>query len=290
MNAMFIRLFGIVALLQSGAVFCASPVWEVSKGKNTLYIGGTMHLLAEEDYPLPEAYETAYDKADMLVLETDPKGVESPSFIKKVQKLGQYEKGRDISSVLKPATLKLLVTHLKQSGFNVNNTLKLKPGMLAMQLTLYELQRLGLAGIGVDAYYHRMAMCDDKPIGQLETAEQQLVYLQELGKGQDDELVSHTINELNTIPSYIAELKSAWRRGDEKALDELTLDEVKRDYRNLYDAMIVARNALWLPQIENMFLTPKIELVLVGIAHLVGEHGLLPVLKSKGYTIRQLQK
>jgi uncharacterized protein YbaP (TraB family) len=43
-----------------------------------------------------------------------------------------------------------------------------------------------------------------------------------------------------------------------------------------------------MPKIEAMFDTVETEFVLVGVAHLVGEHGLISMLQSKGYEIVQL--
>ena len=46
------------------ALQAQSSVWKVSKGGNTLYIGGTSHLLRTSDYPLPAEFDLAYAAAD----------------------------------------------------------------------------------------------------------------------------------------------------------------------------------------------------------------------------------
>ena len=65
-----------IALLVAGIVsvgfcFSQSSVWKVSKGENTLYLAGSIHFLRPSDYPLPLEYETAFEKSDKLILETD---------------------------------------------------------------------------------------------------------------------------------------------------------------------------------------------------------------------------
>ena len=32
----------------------SASVWKVSDGENTMYLGGTLHILSPQDYPLPE--------------------------------------------------------------------------------------------------------------------------------------------------------------------------------------------------------------------------------------------
>ena len=48
-----------------------SPVWKISKNDNYFFLGGTIHLLSEGDYPLPKAFEIAFSSADELFFETD---------------------------------------------------------------------------------------------------------------------------------------------------------------------------------------------------------------------------
>jgi uncharacterized protein YbaP (TraB family) len=47
-----------------------TSVWKISNGNNVLYIGGTIHVLRESDYPLPEAFETAFENSTIIVFET----------------------------------------------------------------------------------------------------------------------------------------------------------------------------------------------------------------------------
>ena len=49
------------------------------------------------------------------------------------------------------------------------------------------------------------------------------------------------------------------------------------------------RNVAWLPQIERLFTTPEVELVMVGTGHLVGPDSVLKMLENKGYTVRFLR-
>jgi uncharacterized protein YbaP (TraB family) len=63
---------------------------------------------------------------------------------------------------------------------------------------------------------------------------------------------------------------------------------MKRDYPQLYKALLVDRNKKWLPKVEAYFKTEKREFVLVGVGHLVGADGVLAALEKKGYRVEQL--
>ena len=49
----------------------ATSIWKVSSGENVLYVGGTLHVLRQSDYPLPVEFDRAYNNADRLYFETD---------------------------------------------------------------------------------------------------------------------------------------------------------------------------------------------------------------------------
>jgi len=50
--------FVLVAGVYIGSTASAdTSVWEVTSAGNTIYLGGTVHLLRPSDYPLPEEYE-----------------------------------------------------------------------------------------------------------------------------------------------------------------------------------------------------------------------------------------
>ncbi|MCK5120492.1 MAG: TraB/GumN family protein, partial [Methylococcales bacterium] len=65
------RYLILLCLLASFNVFSETSLWRVSKGKSELFIGGTIHILSANDYPLPVEFERAYKMSDQIVFETD---------------------------------------------------------------------------------------------------------------------------------------------------------------------------------------------------------------------------
>ena len=55
-----------------------TSVFKVSKDDEHLFIGGTIHMLAESDFPLPEEFDQAYQNAELIVFETDIAAMGSP--------------------------------------------------------------------------------------------------------------------------------------------------------------------------------------------------------------------
>ncbi|NQZ93345.1 MAG: TraB/GumN family protein [Moritella sp.] len=276
-------IFGVV-----NSVHATSSVWKVSNGKSSLYLGGTVHVLMADDYPLPAEFDQAYALADTLVLETDMAKLESPQFQQAMLRQLSYSEGQNLTQHLTPETYELLTAYCESRGIGMQVINNFKPSMISLMLTMIELQRLNFTGMGVDKYYNDKAIADAKPLGKLETVEEQLAFIASMGKGKEDALIRYSLEDIKTLPTFMQEMKVAWRNGDPQALVDLAITPLIKDFPDIYQSLLVQRNNNWLPQIEAMFSNQQTELILVGTLHLVGKDGLLQRLEAAGYKISQL--
>ncbi|MCV6625127.1 MAG: TraB/GumN family protein [Cellvibrionaceae bacterium] len=283
-----VRFSLLVALLVCAQCHAASPVWKVSKNGNHFYLGGTIHLLAANDYPLPAAFEQAYGEASEVILETDLRDTKRSDFQTQLLRHLMYPPGQTLRDKLRPDTFARLDNFMASRGVPTRQIIRFKAGMAIMTLTVIELKRHGLATEGVDSYYMNKAAADNKPLGELERLGEQMVFIANMGVGQEDEIIRHTLDDLEEIPTMMRDLKAAWRKGDGPALEKLGIDEWRRDYPKVYNSLLVERNNNWMEHLDEFAADPDVELVLVGALHLVGEDGLLKKLRAKGYQLQQL--
>jgi uncharacterized protein YbaP (TraB family) len=265
-----------------------TSVWSVSKGDQQLYIGGTMHLLKRADYPLPAAFEEAYSKAQTLVFETDLAGVNSPEVQAKLSMMLMLPAGKTLSKMISTDTYRQLDAHLRSSGLGVEQFQAMKPAMVALMITVMELQKLGLGEAGVDQYYYTKGQRDGKSITWVESIDAHLAYIASMGEGDEDAFLKYSLQDLETLEPMMNEMSRLWRSGDAKALDETMLQPMRSEFPRLYHSLIVERNENWLPQIEAMAQTPEVEFILVGAGHLAGADGVLLKLRAKGYAVEKL--
>jgi uncharacterized protein YbaP (TraB family) len=263
----------------------ATSVWRVSKGDAELFIGGTVHVLGKNDYPLPQEFTQAYEKSKLLVLETDLNGMNKPEIQTQLLEKLTYGKGQTLKSHLKPATYQLLEQYLQKLKIPVTAFAQFKPTMVMLSLMMMELQELELAGAGVDEFFNQKAVAENKKRGQLETVAKQLDVLMSMGEGHEDELILSTLDDLKRLPSMMKDLKTAWRKGDLIQLEALGITPLQKDYPALYQLVLAERNMNWLPQIEAFLNTPETELILVGALHLAGKQGLIQQLRQRGYKV-----
>ncbi len=279
----------MLLVLFSVQVYAGSSVWIVEKGANRLFIGGTIHLLTESDYPLPAAFEKAYNGAVKVILETDMQKLNSPEFQSAMMRELSYSDGRNLKQELNQETYAALENFFTMRGIPMVRIIGFKPGMVSITMTVMELQRLGLVGIGVDAYYSAKSIDDRKPLGQLETVEAQIAFIANMGAGRVDEMLIYTLADIDKLPELMNAMKHAWRQGDLTQLKAIGITPFENEFPNMYKALIADRNDAWLPKIEAMLKTREVEFVLVGALHLAGDDGLLSQLATRGYKVRQLR-
>jgi len=277
----FMLGFSCVSLAQTS-------LWKVSKDKKHAFIGGTIHVLAKSDYPLPKAFNSAYEQSASLVFETDISAMNAPEFQQKMLLAMAYQDGTTLKSRLQPSTYQALHEYCLSIGMPLEGLQIFKPGMLVVTLLYVELQRLGMAEAGVDDHFTSRARADGKKLDQLETVEAQLGFLADLGKGHENELILQTMQDMKKLPDIMNKMKSAWRNGESRKLADLVLKDMKQDFPGIYNDIVLERNNAWVPVIENMVKTPEVEFILVGVAHLVGEDGVIRQLKKRGYIVEQL--
>jgi uncharacterized protein YbaP (TraB family) len=270
------------------SAYAQSPVWKISKGENYLFIGGTIHVLSSSDYPLPDAFDAAYKNSTVLVLEADIQKVKTPEMQQFFMQKAMYQGGKQITQFLQPGTVQALEAHLASRGIPLEQMIKFKPGLLSVALLMLELQKLGLAGTGVDEFYNLKALNEKRTIVFLETVTEQLTFIAEMGEGREDDFIHYSLKDLNDLPKVLQALKDAWRSGDNAKMQELALKPLQDGFPKIYTSLVVDRNNNWLPIIESMLKTKDIELILVGSLHLAGNEGILEKLKKRGYTVENI--
>ncbi|ETI58698.1 TraB/GumN family protein [Marinomonas profundimaris] len=283
-----LKKFGLTLLAAATFQTQAASVWKVTSGSNTLYIGGTIHLLTPHDYPLPSAYETAYQAADKVIFETNMETLTDPDFQQHMQAELSFTDNTTIDQVVTPETYQSLKIYLAARQIPITAVHNLKPSALAISLSMIELKHLGFTSAGVDQYYAQRAKNDNKPKGWLEEPEAQIATLGEMNHQDSDAIINYTLEDIKDMPKSMKDLRNSWRKGDVEAMADLELKDFKNDYPDIYQSLLVKRNNLWMPQIERMLNDSEVEFIMVGAMHLAGTDSILKKLKALGYHVKNL--
>ena len=262
-----------------------TSLWRVSDGINEVIIGGTIHVLNEDDYPLPKIFSTALSQAAVLVTEISQEDLES-GLVEAAPLL--INPDGLLSDILNPTTFALMGNYLAEFEYPINLVDPLRPYWAGQQLIQLRMTSLGY-GDGVDFYYQNEAASLNIPNTGLETVEGQLELLNSASEEESADNIILTAIETAESEEYYDTLDfliDAWREGDMEYFAFLNEQQILEDEES-YDLVFTERNMAWIPLIEEMFLSEEVELVLVGTGHLAGPDNVLELLEILGYTVER---
>jgi uncharacterized protein len=266
----------------------ASPVWAVRGPHNTLYLAGSVHLLPAQDAALPAAFDRAYAASARLVMELDLGKLDPLEASQWMLAHGTLPPNTTLRAIVGEPLYKRVSAAASELGLAAEVLDNQAPWVVGIELADLQFVRLGLdPEKGVEEQLVARAQADGKPTAGLETLEEELGGLARLSREDQVRLLDQSLSDLDDSPQEIREVVSAWRAGDAAKLAALLSSEY-REFPALYKELVTARNHRWLPQIEALLKEGGNSLVVVGSLHLVGDGGLLELLRKDGYTPQQL--
>ena len=262
-----------------------SPVYKITKNGNVLYLGGSIHVLRDTDFPLPEGFDYAFSMSDVLVLEADVDLMNTQEVQEYLLYSSLFLDGRSLRTVLSPQTYEMLSLACDKYGFPMDDTVQMiKPSMVVNILTVLQILELGFAETGVDQYYYEKAKDENKTIAFLESVESQIDLMVSMGEGYEDDYVQYSLQDMENTEEDIETMVYEWKNGIISGAEE-SLAEMIDEWPMLYKSMITDRHDQWFPQIDQFLASGKTHFIIVGFLHLPGPYGLLQYLESKGCTV-----
>lgn len=267
-----------------------SFLWEIQMDGGSSYLMGSIHLLKKEHYPLKSNIEDAFSNSDVLVLEVDMSGDKLLNAGMLLLQKGMYQGEEKLSGNISAKTYQLVKDKLSEMGMDIEGFQKSKPWFMALSIIERKLYQLGFNPMyGVDMYFLRKAE-GKKKIKGLESIEFQVNLFESFTKKENEKFLLSTIMEADQMEKEMGKMIKAWQTGDTEILEKTTLESIKKypDLDSFYKKLNDDRNVRMVEEISSLLKTGKKHFIIVGALHLVGEKGLVHLLKNKGYSIRQL--
>jgi len=184
----------------------------------------------------------------------------------------------------------------KQIGFGLDNLASLKPMAIEAQVVLIEFTK-ELANFDpnnvLDAYVQTVAIQAGKPVVGLETAEQQADMLFSSNSlARQAEILLCVLKDSDTyVAGEIKKLTEGYDKADFAVIDEM-MNEKSEGCPSTPEEdniLIKNRNSDWAEKLPAI-MQDRPSFVAVGAAHLVGEFGILNLLKNKGFNVEAVKK
>ncbi len=276
---------GLLGCLSAQA---ASPVWAVRGSHNIVYLAGSIHMLPADEAALPPGFARAYGDSSRIVMELDLGKFDPMEAMTWMMDHGSLPAGTTLRGLLGEQRYARVSAAAASLGMPMIGLDSLAPWVVGIEITDAAYEHEGFdPEQGVEEQLLRRAQTDHKPTAGLETLPEELGSLSSLSSADQIRMLDQTVDELGDLKSEMREVTGVWREGDGPRLGTLLASEYTA-FPSLYKPLVTDRNRRWLPQIEQLLKANDNVLVVVGALHLVGEGGLLELLRRNGHTITQL--
>jgi uncharacterized protein YbaP (TraB family) len=287
--SVFLLVFGFQSAAAQGPVF----LWKVTSNAGEVYLLGSIHLAKPDMYPLDARIEEAFRASDNVVVEVDVGGGDVAAQQALAMQMGLYTDGSTVRDHLSPEAFESFRAFLDERGLPLAVFQAFRPWMSAATLQVMEMQRVGFdTEIGIERHFLRLAEQQEKTVHELESADFQLRMLAEMPDDLQELFLISTIEEYASFSDRIDEMIAGWKVGDASVLEEMLLKdyEAKPEMRPLYQRILVDRNVNMAEKIVDMLEGGGKWFVIVGAAHLVGEQGLVHMMRQHrhGFQVSQV--
>lgn len=270
----------------------AHPVtlWRAEGVSNSVYLLGSIHLLREEDHPLPAAIDLAYEDADVLIMELDMDDIDSMAAQQLFNQNGVLRDGTTLRDLMGEELYRRAEIAAEANDIPIDMLASSEPWLAAITVEMMSLFRIGFnPALGVEMTMLSRAVRDGKRIDGLEAVEEQLAFLDGLSLSAQRDMLIQTLEDSAKLRESIDDMIRAWRYGDIAFLESGLLDSYE-GHDELIDALLAQRNRRWVTQIGELLDDRDDYLIIVGALHLVGEIGVPSLLAENGVKIQQLSE
>ncbi len=292
----FLVIFFVIVIL-STFILIPNPLsqskknflWKVQSKAATVYVLGSIHFLKKEMYPLNESIEKAFDQSDVLVVEANLNEVGKVD-MQKFMRVALYPEKDSLEKHLSTETYEWVKKELPEFGLPLELANKQKPWFLALTLVSIEILKLGFdPNYGIDKHFLSKAT-GKKKILELESIDSQVDLFSNLSEKEEELYLLSTLKDLKVAEQEVNKLIEAWALGETTSMESIIMRKVKEDPRVsiIYDKLLYERNKNMVTKIEDYLKGKETYFVVVGAGHLVGNKGIIELLKGKGYLIEQL--
>lgn len=284
-----------------GALGCPKPpapappppaafYWEAhGPGGAQLFLQGSVHLGAERQLALPMRVEMDWLRAEELIVEVDVQGLPDLERLDAVQRHGLLPPELTLRAVVAPATWDALVAYLGARYYPLAAASRMRPWLLAQLIAQFEFEDAGLvAENGVDAWFLRRAAQDRKPVGQLESLEEQMAAFGTLAPPVEEALLREVLGQTDVFLAVTRAILAAWERGDEALLLELLLGS-RNDplLASFHRSVFVSRNHRMASRLAALAADGRPRFVVVGAGHLIGPESVPALLAAYGFEVER---
>lgn len=259
-------------------------LWEISGPGITesSWLFGTIHLISEDSFELPDRLLARLSKADRLVLELNMDEATNPMTQLSLLPKMMMPDGIKLRDLLVEADYNLVMERLETMGLPGFLMEGIKPLFLSALID----PTMAPGGGGVESYdmtLYDLAKKNDIKHSGLESIEDQLAAFDAVPLEDQANMLVGQLRENADSTMQMDNLVRFYKQENITALQAI-MDEQKDMDAGMMESLLYGRNRRWIPIMQTMMTNERVFFA-VGAGHLAGEEGVIRLLQKQGFKV-----
>ena len=281
-------LASVLALGFTGSALAEPALWAIKDQDSTIYLFGTIHVLKPDTQWRSPKIDKALAASGDLTFEIV--GADDPATMQPLVLKYGLDPAHPLSTKIAPDKFKHASELAQGGGVPPQMLNQMRPWLAAVSLAMVPVIKAGYdPRSGVEQVLAQEVKATGKSQNAFETPEQQIRFFADLPAKTEADFLSATLDDVDEGVGKIDKMVAAWAAGDMGALEAEFVSEMKRDYPELYELLIVKRNDDWAKQLKTKLAGSGVSFVAVGSGHLVGPDSVQAQLAKLGVKAERVE-
>lgn len=281
----------LIALCVSTSNAHSESIWKVtSKKSGTVYLVGDPRALLTTDYPLASVYEEAFKASAVVVTEYDfiKLSLDQKHAISSKSRESMDRSNTPLRKRIRPEDWDRLIKTLKALDIGRVEMIRLKPAMIARRLSTEKLRAKGYTSPGLAEYFYTKASATQKLTETLERTDDFSYFFASRNKASDTTIIQSALDDMDNFDAQMEQKRAAWHTGDLELIHQMYVNPVQTRMPNVSRVLFQERVERWMPNITRQLDSYQTVMIIVGLEHIPGEHGIIAKLENMGYQIENI--
>ena len=254
--------------------------------KKPSYLFGTIHMIAREDYFLPEGLEDAFLSCESVVFEIDMDDMSDMGSLMGMMSGLMMKDGMTLKKLLSPAEYKEVSAYFEEMGMPMFLLGNVKPMFLSM---LAEVNMDPEAMQSEEIISYEMQLYDkanltSKPVGGLETMAYQMSLFDSIPYKDQAMMLLDAVRGTNLESDMFDETVALYKQQNIEGMVAMVGESTEPGMEGYEDVLLNNRNRNWIPVMGKKMKTGPVFFA-VGAGHLGGANGVIRLLRKEGYEL-----
>jgi len=297
-NTIKLALFGLIGLLLAScgatkkkgmamknlAPTEKSLLWKIEKEELSApsYLYGTIHIIPKSDFFYPDGTLNAIDQSKKMVFEIDMNVMSDMSQQMALMQKAIMKDGKTLSDLITTEEYAIVKAHFDKMGLPLALFERMKPAFLSI-FASEDMSPNALQSGEMKSYemeFAEIAKDRKMEMGGLETVEYQLSVFDSIPYSDQAQMLVESIKNAGNGDDELSTMIKIYKEQDLEGMGAMFSDESLGDM----DVLLNNRNRNWIAPMKE-YMASQATFFAVGAGHLVGEQGVIALLRKEGYTL-----